>query len=182
MRTHLIQELLSNMKKIPVSDVRKFYFSSITNSVIDEGTLLRFEFLDMFKIRKRISRAVRNIVEVGNEENSILYIQINPSKQWQISIGSIPDAPNEEMLSQKVLFSMQEKTTVCGSCPEAGALYLQSNNMPWEQAALQFLLACTLIEIFLVFQDLSEELCLYFGLAHSHYCVKVGQIEEYMVD
>lgn len=55
MRTHLIKELLSNMKKIPVSDVRKFYFSSITNSVIDEGTLLRFEFLDMFKIRKRIS-------------------------------------------------------------------------------------------------------------------------------
>ena len=79
-------------------------------------------------------------------------------------------------------FSMQEKTTVCGSCPEAGALYFQSNNMPWEQAALQCLLACTLIEIFLVFQDLSEELCLYFGLAHSHYCVKVGQIKEYMVD
>ena len=50
--------------------------------------------------------------------------------------------------------------------------------MPWAQTTVQFLLVCTLLEVLIAARSLHESVGLYFGVAHSSYCVKLDAIPE----
>ena len=104
----LIEEILYDIKSMSPDIVREQYLENIKKSRIDEGTLLQFELLDMLGIRKGLTRGFRSIVGKHGDLHCSLYIQLNRGKQWQVSVGRLPESPNVGSMAQEDLFLFQK--------------------------------------------------------------------------